>query len=74
VSVNDALRAAMSSPRIVYRTHRNVTPESEATALEAIYRRAIERYDTRKKGSRPAAPERPERIKDDPASARSIPE
>jgi hypothetical protein len=58
----------MNSPRISYPPRADTS--LKRNALASIYARAVQRYQEAigmNKGARTGAPERPERIKDDPA-------
>ena len=56
----------MSKPRITYSARANATPDAELDTLAAVYRFVLDCH-AKRKGARPGAHERPERIKDDPA-------
>jgi hypothetical protein len=64
--------AQNSEVEITYIPRPNVTSDGELDALAAVYRFILD-CCTEKKATRPGGPERPERIKDDPAKI-SIPE
>jgi hypothetical protein len=61
----------MSSPRITYTPRPDATPEAELSALANVYKLVLDNH-ARKKGSRPAAPDDPERSSDARAES-SIP-
>jgi hypothetical protein len=67
-------QATQSSEVEITYTPRCAPARAELDTLANALKFILFESQASKKGSRPAAPERPERIKDDPASARSIPE
>jgi hypothetical protein len=70
VSASGASRRAMDSPRIIYTPRPDATPESEATALGAVYKFVLDCHAKKKGGPAKTALDDRKGLEDDPATTR----
>ena len=64
----------MDSPRITYAPHPDASTSGETTALASVYTFVLQKHEARQKGTRPGAPDDPERRSNDIRAGISIPE